>query len=106
MIVTLFLLTVCNQVNAESFSGKWKLVSLVTGESPPKNRETIMEITCKEKSCHIVNTTKSVLTEKPLSSDSDWSIKDNNTLSMMDIDFMHLDNGKLINDKFIYQKLP
>lgn len=90
---------------SDSFSGQWKAVSKADGSALHPKYSSIMNITCSEAACHIINKKKSVLSDDELVSNSDWNIKDGSTLMKGNgIASIYIKDNKLIANDVIYER--
>lgn len=90
----------------DGFTGQWKAVSKADGSALHPKYSSIMNITCSEAACHIINKKKSVLSDDELVNNSDWNIKDSTTLMKGNgIASIYLKDNKLIANDVIYERL-
>lgn len=60
VIVSAVVISGCDdqQKVTDSFSGQWKAVSKADGSALPPKYSSVMNITCSEAACHIINKKK------------------------------------------------
>lgn len=93
------------QNTAEVFSGHWKAISKSDGSALHPKFSSIMDVSCSDATCHIVNKKKSVLSDDELVSNTDWSIKDNSTLMMGNgLASIYIKDSKLIANEIVYER--
>jgi hypothetical protein len=107
VLVSVAVISGCdNQPKAtDNFSGQWKAVSKSDGTALHPKFSSVMNITCSEAACHIVNKKKSVLSDDELVSNTDWNIKDDNTLMKGNgIASIYIKENKLIASDVMYER--
>ncbi|GAB7400882.1 hypothetical protein OUHCRE2_43410 [Enterobacter asburiae] len=107
MIVSTVVISGCDdqQKVTDNFSGQWKAVSKADGSALHPKYSSVMNITCSEAACHIINKKKSVLSDDELVSNSDWNIKDGSTLMKGNgIASIYIQDNKLIANDVVYER--
>lgn len=107
VIVSAVVISGCDdqQKVTDGFSGQWKAVSKADGSALHPKYSSVMNITCSEAACHIINKKKSVLSDDELVSNSDWNIKDSSTLMKGNgIASIYIKDNKLIANDVIYER--
>jgi len=103
------LLSACDEQtspkNADVFSGHWTAVNKADGSALHPKYSSIMDITCSDATCHIVNKKKTVLSDDEMVSNTDWTIKDKTTLSKGNgIATVYVKDNKLIANDIVYER--
>lgn len=109
VIATSVLVTGCNdesdQKQADNFSGHWKAVSKADGSALHPKYSSVMDITCSDATCHIVNKKVTVLSDDEMVSNTDWTIKDGTTLTKGNgLSTVYVKDNKLIASDIVYER--
>jgi len=107
VIISVATLSGCDnsQNTTEGFSGHWKAISKSDGSALHPKFSSIMDISCSEAACHIVNKKKSVLSDDELVSNTDWNIKDATTLMKGNgMASIYIKDSKLIANDIVYER--
>jgi major membrane immunogen (membrane-anchored lipoprotein) len=107
LIISASLISGCDEskTQQQTFAGHWKAVSKDDGSALHPKFSSVMDITCSENSCHVVNKKRSVLSDEEMVSDSDWNIKDGTTLMKGNgLVSIYVKDSKLIASNYVYER--
>ncbi|CAH0296353.1 hypothetical protein WB66_23530 [bacteria symbiont BFo1 of Frankliniella occidentalis] len=109
VVITSSFLSGCDdettQKQSDVFSGHWKAVNKADGSALNAKYSSVMDITCSEAACHIVNKKVTVLSDDELVSNTDWTIKDDTTLVKGNgIATVYVKDNKLIASDIVYER--